>query len=110
MVIKVYRKTVTIKANTSWTRLDSLNTPTGFHRRLVELRAHWSATSGAALRLYWEIEFIAELTPEVWNKYPIPYSFDVEVPAGTSIFIEGMNSTASDVTVILEFVVDERRA
>jgi hypothetical protein len=107
MVIKVYRKTVTIPANAAWTRLDYLNTPTGVRRRLVELRAYWSATSGAALRLYWETEFVAELTPEVWNKYAIPYSFDLEVPAGTSIFIEGTNSTASAVTVTLEFIVDE---
>jgi hypothetical protein len=109
MVIKVYRKTVTISANTSWTRLDYLNTPTGYRRVLRELRAYWSATSGAYLRLYWETEFVAELAPEVWNKYTIPYSFDLEVPAGTSIYIEGMNSTASAITVTLEFIVEETR-
>ena len=110
MVVKIYTKTVTVGANTSYTRLDQLVTPTGVRRTLRELRLYFSATSGVKIRLLWETEHIAEITAEAWNKYPIPYSFDLEIPAGTGIYIEGANSTASAATVILEFIVEETRA
>jgi len=110
MVMKVYVRTVTLGANTSYTRLDALVTPTGVRRILRELRLYFSATSGLKLRLLWETEFIAEITSEVWNKYPIPYSFDLEIPAGTGLYIEGANSTSSTATVTLEFIVEETRA
>ena len=110
MVMKTYVKTVTTKANTTWTRLDSLTTPAGVRRTLRELRLHFSATSGVRIRLLWETEYIAEITAEVWNKYPIPYSFDLEIPAGTALFIEGANNTASDAVITLEFIVEETRA
>jgi hypothetical protein len=110
MVVKTYVKTVTAKANTTWTRLDSLTTPAGMRRILRELRLYFSATSGVQIRLYWETEYITQITAEVWNKYPIPYSFDLEIPPGTSLFIEGANSTSSDATVTLELIVEETRA
>jgi hypothetical protein len=111
MTIKVYRKTYTVTASSTWTRQsDALSTPTGYNRILRELRLYFSATSGVAVRIYVETELIAEITAEVWNKYMLPYYFDVQVPAGKSIYFETSNANASNVTVIAECVVEETTA
>jgi hypothetical protein len=110
MVTKVYTLNVTVPAGAKRTRLSYLTTPAGIRRTLRELRAYFSNTSGVQIYLYWETEYIAQINAEVWNKYPIPYSFDLEIPAGTGVYIEGASTATTDTTVILELVVEETRA
>jgi len=110
MVVKVYKVTYTIPAGAGWTRFQSLSTPTGYTRTVRELRIYFSAASGAAIRIYYETEFIAEVSAEVWNKYALPYYMDLVVPAGRSLYFEGQNSGTSPVTVIIEVVVEEAAA
>ena len=110
MVVKVYTISVTVPAGAKRTRLGYLTTPAGVRRTLRELRAYFSNASGVQLFLYWETEYIAQLNAEVWNKYPIPYSFDLEIPAGTGLYIEGASTATTDTTVILELVAEETRA
>ena len=110
MTVKVYTVSYTIPAGASWTRLQSLSTPTGYTRTVRELRIYFSAASGAAIRIFFETEFVAEINAEVWNKYMLPYFMDLVVPAGRTVYFEGKNSGANPVTVILELVVEEATA
>lgn len=109
MVMKVYTISVTVPAGSTRTRLSYLTTPAGVRRTLRELRAYFSNTSGVQIYLYWETEYIAQINAEVWNKYGIPYSFDLDIPAGTGIYIEGASTASTNTTVILELVVEETR-
>ncbi|MCI4409221.1 MAG: hypothetical protein JHC26_09025 [Thermofilum sp.] len=111
MTIKVYRKTFTINASSTWTRQsDSLPTPAGYNRVLREVRLSFSATSNAYLRLYVENEMIAEISAEVWNKYMLPYYFDTQIPTGKSLYFETSNSNSSNVTLTVECIVEETTA
>jgi len=110
MTIKSYVLTFSVPASTSWARYATLTTPAGITRTVREIRLHFSATSGVQLRFYWETEYLSGIVAEVWNKYPIPYSADWAIPAGTSLHVEAANSTASAATVIIEIIVEEARA
>ena len=110
MVMKSYVLEFSIPANSPWARYASLFTPAGISRTVREVRIWFGATSGARIRFYWETEYLFEVTAEVWNKYIIPYEVDWAIPAGTGIFVEGANSTASAVAVKIELIVEEVRA
>lgn len=111
MTIKVYRKTFTINASSTWTRQsDALSTPAGYNRTLREVRLYFSASSNTYLRLYVENEMIAEISAEVWNKYMLPYYFDTQIPAGKSLYFETSNSNSSSVTLTVECIVEETTA
>jgi len=108
MTIKVYRKTFTIPASSTWSRQsDSLPTPAGYNRILREVRLYFSVGSGAYLRLYVENEIIAEISAEVWNKYQLPYFLDTHIPAGKALYFETSNSNTTSVTLTVECIVEE---
>jgi hypothetical protein len=111
MTIKVYRKTFTIKASSTWARQsESLPTPAGYSRVLREVRLYFSASANASVRLYVENEMIAEISAEVWNKYQIPYFLDAQIPAGKALYFETANANTTNVTLTVECVVEETTA
>jgi len=106
-VIKTYYVEFTIPAGSAWRRLQSLITPAGKTRKVLEVRPYFSAGGDARIRIYHETELVYEISPDVDSTFKLPYPGDVTVPAGTGLYFEGMNSTASNVTVKVELVVDE---
>jgi hypothetical protein len=110
VTVKSYTLSFTISASSTWSRLATLTTPAGVTRKALELRVYFSASSGASIRYYVETEYIGQINAETWNKYIIPYPIDITIPAGKTFAVEGANSNASAVTVIIELIVDETTA
>ena len=111
MTIKVYRKTFTINASSTWARqTESLPTPAGYSRVLREIRLYFSDTANAYLRLYVENDMIAEISAEVWSKCQLPYFLDAQIPAGKALYFETSNSNTSSVTLTVECIVEETTA
>jgi hypothetical protein len=106
-MLKSYVLGGTIAAGASWTRLATLMTPSRTTRRLVEFRPYISATTGVRIRLSVGTDVIYELTAEEVNNLKFPYPADVEVREGFELVLEAMNPTTSEVTVLVEVIVDE---
>ena len=110
MVLKVYKLSGTIAAGSSWSEIDKLTTPTGVTRRVKEIRVYFSAVGNVKIRLYHMTEYLAEIDSRVNDYLKLPYPADVEIRAGEWLTLEGSNSESSDVTVIVELIVDETTA
>jgi len=110
MVLKTYRVEFTATASTAWKKYADLVTPSGKTRRFRELRIYFSSVGDVQVRIYYETEFIVEIDSRVWNEYKLPLPLDVEVVGGLRLNIEANNNTSSNITIVIEFIVDETTA
>ena len=108
MTLKTIYLTGTAKAGSGVTRLDYVQVPNGHTYVIQEVRPYFSASTGAIAYIYHQTELLFKMPQEVIDKYNLPIPADREVASGQNISLEAENAGASDNTIIVMLIIDDR--